>query len=580
MNTKNTFRRFLLFILAPLVSVIFFTACSDDDSAIVDPSAEDLNIVEVAQGNDNFSILVDLIIEAGLADDLSTGELTVFAPTNDAFEALFEVVDPATLTQEDLIEILTYHVTSGAIPSSTLSAIQDVEMLNGEITLVQASAAGVNVNGSASVVQADIEASNGVIHAVDEVLLPTEFRVAVNGPSLIDVAREAGNFETLISLAEQTGFTSTLTFLGPYTTFAPTDEAFATLFESVDPTALETQQIAFILTYHVIVGAPIFASNLAPEQTVGAANEELLYITAGDEVSVNNSATVTTADVDASNGVIHIIDEVLLPNPFVPVTGIVAKNYDLSTLLGLVAQRPAILEALSDPAAELTVFAPTNAAFDAALAANPGLTEEQITEILTYHVLTFKALAGDLDASQTVETLQGEDLLIESDGESVTLNGSSTVEVADQVGSNGVVHIIDQVILPASFGGGPPASADAEITINNVGSSAWVIEKIEGTRANATLNEENTTLSLEEGGRYTIINLGAAGHPFQLRDANGNVLISATGNGSLQDDNDARVVIDEQEGSITFTLTGALASNVSTYNCAPHAAMEGAINVN
>lgn len=579
MKTKNTFRRFLLFILAPLVSVMLFTACSDDEpTPITQP--EDPNIVEVAQGNDNFSILVDLVVEAGLADDLASGELTVFAPTNDAFEALFEVVDPASLTQEDLIEILTYHVTSGAIPSSALSARQDVEMLNGEITLVQASAAGVNVNGTSTVVQADIEASNGVIHAVDEVLLPTEFRVAVNGPSLIDVAREAGNFETLLSLAEQTGFTSTLTFLGPYTTFAPTDEAFDTLFESVDPAGLETEQIAFILTYHVLIGEPIFAGDLAPEQTVGAANEEFVYITAADEVSVNNSATVTTADVEASNGVIHIIDEVLLPNPFVPVTGVVAKNYDLSTLLGLVAQRPAILEALSDPDGEFTVFAPTNAAFEAALAANPGLTEEQITEILTYHVLTFQALAGDLDASQTVETLQGEDLLIEFDGESVTLNGSSTVEVADQVGSNGAVHIIDEVILPASFGGGPPSGADAEITINNVGSTAWIFEAIEGSGAGATLNEENTPLTLDGGGRYTIINLGAAGHPFQLRDSNGNVLIAATGDGSLQDDTDANVVLDEQEGSITFTLSGALADNVATYNCQPHAAMEGVINVN
>lgn len=451
MKTTDKFRNLLLFLIAPLLSVTLFTACSDDGPGTT-PPVEDPNIVELAQSDNNFSILVDLVVEAGLAEDLASGELTVFAPTNSAFEDLFDVVDPETLTQEDLIEVLTYHVTQGAIPSSALQASQDVEMLNGEVTLVQASAVGVNVNGSTSVVQADLVASNGIIHAIDEVLLPREFRVAVNGPSLIDVAQEAGNFETLLSLAEQTGFTTTLTHLGPYTTFAPTDEAFNTLFESVNPTGLTTEQVQFILTYHVIIGAPIFAADLVPQQAPAAANEELLYITSGDEgVTINGSATVTTADVEASNGVIHIIDEVLLPNPFVPVTGVVSRNYDLSTLLGLVAQRLAILEALSDPDAELTVFAPTNEAFDAALAANPDLTDEQITEILTYHVLTSTVLSSDLDAEQDVETLQGENMNVVLDNETVTINGSVVVETADLAGSNGVVHIIDGVLLPPSY---------------------------------------------------------------------------------------------------------------------------------
>lgn len=449
MKNTNYLKKILLYAFAPLLSVALLTSCDDDDNGTIDPPT-DPNLVELAQSDDNFSTLVELVVQAGLDDELASDELTVFAPTNAAFEELFEVVDPADLTDEDLVEILTYHLISGEVPSSALEASQDVEMLNGEVTLVQASAGGVLVNGSANVVDADLSASNGIIHAVDEVLLPKEFRIAVEGPSLVDVAEEAGNFTTLLDLADQTGFTTTLTHLGPYTAFAPTDEAFETLFESVDPTTLSTEQIQFILTYHVLIGGPIASGDLEAQQTVAAANEESLYITSGDNgVTINNSASVTTADVEASNGLIHIIDEVLLPNPFVPVTGVISRNYDLSTLLSLVAERPEILETLSDPDGEFTVFAPTNEAFDEALAAFPDLTDEQITEILTYHVIAATVLSTDLEDGQTAETLQGEDITVTID-EGVQIN-SSNVTVADLAGSNGVVHIIDAVLLPPSY---------------------------------------------------------------------------------------------------------------------------------
>ncbi len=445
MKLKNTLQKLFLLMLTPLVTVALFTACGDDNGTSVDPDPE-LNIVETAQEDNRFSILVDLVIEADLVDALSSEQLTVFAPTNDAFEELFNVVDPSELTQEDLIAILTYHVTEGVTLSSQLDAQQDVTMLNDERTLVQASAAGVLINGSSNVVSADIEASNGVIHAIDEVLLPAAYRE----PSLVEVAQEAGSFEILLDLVETVGLTTTLQFLGPYTAFAPTDEAFQELFQDVNPETLTPEQIQFVLTYHVIVGE-IPSSALEPTQTVASAAEEALYITSGDQgVFVNGSAQVTTPDVTASNGIIHVIDEVLLPNPFIPVTGIVAKNYDLTTLLSLVAQREDILAALSDPDAEFTVFAPTNEAFDEALAAYPDLTEEEITEILTYHVLTSAVFSDDLSDGDTAETLQGEDITVTIDGETVLIN-SATVVTADLAGSNGVVHIIDAVILPPSY---------------------------------------------------------------------------------------------------------------------------------
>ena len=444
--------RYLILLLMAVVSLSMITACSDDDNGIVTPDPEpepgEPNLVELAQSDENFSTLVSLVVDLDLVDVLANEELTVFAPTNAAFEAISDIIP--NLSNEDLAEIVTYHLVAGTVLSSDLGAQQDVEMVQGERTLIQASAAGVRINNRADVVEADLVASNGVIHAIDTVILPTQYRVAIEGPSLVEVAQEAGAFNTLLNLTETVGLTTTLQFLGPYTAFAPTDEAFDTLFESVDPASLTGEQIAFILTYHVLAGAEVTSDMLEPTQTVETAATEPIYITADDAgVRVNGSSNVVTPDVDAANGVIHVVDQVLLPNAFTPVTGVIAKNYMLSTLLAVAAERPAIVEALSDPTAELTVFAPTNEAFEAALAAFPDLTDDQITEILTYHVLASAVFSSDLSDGATVETLQGEEIVV-SLGDEVLINDSEVI-VVDLAGSNGVVHIIDAVLVPPSF---------------------------------------------------------------------------------------------------------------------------------
>lgn len=491
---KNLFRKFLILLLAPIVAVTLFTACGDNDSGITDPDNggdEELNIVETAQEDDRFSTLVSLIEDAGLVDALSTDELTVFAPTNEAFDALFEVVDPDDLTADDIIEILTYHVTEGSIPSSALQAQQDVEMLNEERTLVQSSAAGVLINGSSNVVVADINATNGVIHAVDEVLLPKEFRVAVNGPSLVEIAEEAGNFETLLGLVEEGGLTTTLRFLGPYTAFAPTDEAFDALFSQIDPGSLTEEQLAFILTYHVIIGGPILSTDLEAQQTVTAANEEALYITSDQEngVVVNGSANVGPADLEASNGVVHVVDEVLLPNAFLNAVQVAQKNYNFTTLVDLIIQAD-----LADAVAtsEITVFAPTNDAFDALFTeVDPqSLSDAQVSEILLYHtILGSTILSEDLAAEQTVESGSEEDLFITANAEGVVVNGSSNVVSADVEATNGVIHAVDTVLLPNAF------LNTVEVAQKNYNFTTLVDLIVQANLADAVANNEITVFA-------------------------------------------------------------------------------------
>lgn len=576
MKKKNVFKRLLLFAGIPLLSLMLITACGDDNPYTTDTPDpdDDLNIVETADDAGNFTTLLSVATDLGLGDVLANEELTVFAPTDDAFAALPDgLIDE--LTDEQLTEIILYHVLAGTVLSNQIDTQQDATTEQGERILLQNVGGAVTINGTSSVIQADVQASNGVIHAIDEVLLPADFRE----PGIIEAADAAGDFGILLDAVENAGLTTTLQFLGPFTVFAPSDEAFNEFgIEAVE--GLSTEQLTEVLTYHVLDGS-VPSSALEPTQTVSALNGDNLFITADNgDVTVNGTSSVLLADVETANGTIHAVDQVLLPDAFGSVVDNAIKRYNLTTLVDLVVQQD-LAATLSDEEAEFTVFAPTNDAFDAISETLGGLDSEQVTNTLLYHVIGAAVQSGDLEESQTVATLNdGEEILVEVENGIVTINGEATVQIADVVGTNGVIHIIDAVLIPGELGGGIPSDeSDATITINNVGSSAWVIEEIEGEGASADLGEENTPLTLEEDRRYTIVNLGAGNHPFQLRDADGNVLIAAAGNGSIQDYEPANVVVNEDEGSISFTLTGGLAEAVATYNCQPHRAMEGDVIV-
>jgi len=573
---NSIIKRLSLFVFLPLLAAFLITACSDDDNPTADDPDQELNIVETAEDAGGFTTLLSVASDLGLAETLRNEELTVFAPTDQAFGKL-----PAglleDLTDEQLTEIILYHLLEGTVESTQIASQQDAVTEQGERILLQSNADGVTVNGRSSVVSADIEASNGVIHAVDEVLLPAAYRE----PGIIETAEEAGNFSILLGAIEDAGLTTTLQFLGPFTVFAPSDAAFQELgIETVE--SLTDEQLNSVLTYHVLDGE-VPSSALQPTQTVAALNGENLFITLeNDEVMVNGTGSVTSADINAENGVIHAVNQVLLPDAFGNVVDNAVKRYELTTLVDLVTEQN-LAETLTASDAEYTVFAPTNAAFESISSTLSTLTDQQVTNTLLYHVLATAVESGDLAESQQVMTLNNdEEILIEVSEGVVTINGSATVQIADVAGTNGVIHIIDEVLIPEALGGGIPTTGDvsANITIENVGTSAWNIVGIEGTGASATTGEDNATLTLDEGLRFTVTNLGASGHPFQLLDASDNVLVAASGGGTLQDDADANVVVDDAEGTISFTLSGALADQVAAYICEFHPSMVGDIVVN
>ncbi|MDX1671901.1 MAG: fasciclin domain-containing protein [Balneolaceae bacterium] len=263
--------------------------------------------------------------------------------------------------------------------------------------------------------------------------------------NIVEFAQQSDNFTTLAQLVEDAGLASELSGPGPFTVFGPTDAAFAQIPSSVLEN-LTNDQLVQILTYHVVQGE-IFAGDLSAQQSPASLEGGQLFIEAGDGVIVNDNSNVVEADVNVSNGVIHGVDQVLFPDNFLDVVSIVGKRFNLEVMESAVSDANLVSTLQQETQDGFTVFAPTNVAFDAITVPND---QQQLQDVLTYHVIPSKVLSGDLQASQTVTTVNGNDITIEVSNGTVTINGSATVITADLEGTNGVVHIIDEVLIPPS----------------------------------------------------------------------------------------------------------------------------------
>ncbi len=289
-----------LFVLA---FALVLNACSDDSTTGSD--TQDPSITEIAAINAQFSTLVGALQATGLDAALDgDGEFTVFAPTNDAFDALPEGT-LESLTDEQLESILLYHVIGAEVFSGQLDARQTVETLNGEEIFITSGNSGVSVNGSASVTSADIEARNGVIHVINSVILPDAYG------TIVDNAAKRYFLSALVDAVIQADLVDALLGEGPFTVFAPTDDAFAAIAGVASE--LTVEELTDVLLYHVIQGE-VLSSDLQPTQQVTALNGASLTIeVSGGSASVNGSAGITIVDIQGTNGVIHVIDQVLLP---------------------------------------------------------------------------------------------------------------------------------------------------------------------------------------------------------------------------------------------------------------------------
>jgi uncharacterized surface protein with fasciclin (FAS1) repeats len=342
MQLKNTLFAILAIMALGLVAV----GCSDDDddNPVSNMNTEPtMDIVETAVANGNFTTLLAAAEAADLVDALkSEGPLTVFAPTDDAFAALPEGTVEALLNDIDaLTAILTYHVTVGAVTSDQVIQLSSIPTLNGAELTVTVTGDGMVKIDNATVLITDIETSNGIIHVIDAVVIPSagqagsgsdgqaykataffggwfsqairdgRFQWLTKRLSLYTVSYLAG-LNTLNTAVKAAGLRNTLRYDGPFTVFGPTNEAFAAL----PPGALESllqdpDALGNILLYHVVPKI-VKAEDVVKLTEATMANGETVSISVNGGVMVND-ANVIAVDIIARNGVIHVIDGVLIP---------------------------------------------------------------------------------------------------------------------------------------------------------------------------------------------------------------------------------------------------------------------------
>ena len=506
--------------------------------------------------------LVAALAHAGLVDTLAgTGPFTVFAPTDQAFaDAGIDLASFDTDAEnQTLVDILTYHVVSGSVMSTDLADAATTDALNGDKLSFTVGATEVKVN-DAVVTSADVEASNGVIHVIDKVLMPpTDVYVSdgsMNAPyfefysdaagttpvneidisknykfqrlsnpsahpfyvgdsgyntdssdnliiagdgtstngisndesftlffrdgftvegtlsyfctvhssmvsdftltapvELVDipsVAASTGVHDSLVAALTQAELVSTLQGDGPFTVFAPTDQAFmnAGIDLSTFDTPEENETLVDILLYHVLEGE-VESSAVTDGLTVTMLNgDEATFTVEPDSGTVLISdAFVTGADVQASNGIIHVIDSVLsLPPDIVEA----AQNTGVhDSLVAALTQANLVTTLQGD--GPFTVFAPTNDAFtEAGIDLSAFDTDEEIAtlvDILTYHVVSGEVMSSALTDGMSASALNDDSLTFTVNSDGVMVNDAN-VTMADYKVTNGVIHIIDKVLMP------------------------------------------------------------------------------------------------------------------------------------
>ncbi|WP_246151503.1 fasciclin domain-containing protein [Rubripirellula reticaptiva] len=280
-------------------------------SAVVSAEPARKDIVDTTVESGSFTTLAAALGAVDLVEVLKgDGPFTVFAPTDEAFSKLPAGTVETLLRPENkqkLVDILTYHVIPGAVPAKEAVRLSNATTLNGQRVDIQFADARLKID-AASIIDSDILCSNGVIHVIDQVILPSSDDIPT-------AAGNAGVFTTLLAAAGAAGLVETLAGQSPLTIFAPTDAAFAKLPQGTVSSLLEPEnkaKLASILKYHVVAGR-VYSDGAVAAGKARTLEGGSVQVAIVDGVARVNDAKLISTDIDAVNGVIHVIDSVMLP---------------------------------------------------------------------------------------------------------------------------------------------------------------------------------------------------------------------------------------------------------------------------
>jgi len=406
---------------------------------IDDVLLESLDAVQRTTVTPGIQTLGAAVEAAGLTATLKgDGPFTIFAPIDDAFGELEldALLDPAN--QALLAKVLTNHVVPGRIAAADLVDGQTVASVEGSTLEIDLDG-GPKVNGI-DIIATDIPVENGIVHLIDATIL--------DHVNVVERAIATPQTQTLVDAVVAGDLAGTLSGAGPFTVFAPTNEAFAAVPDDVLGRLLDPANIGILqklLTYHVLPGE-VREADLVDGASVATVegSEVEIGLTGGATV---NGANIIATDIETENGVIHLIDEVLIQNLDIVDQAVL---YGFDSLVGAVETAGLTSTLRTDNGgAGFTVFAPTNDAF-AAIAPVP-TDPAVLSDILLYHVLPLTAESGGLSDGQVVATVQGQDITVRIDGSAISIEGATNtvnVIITDVPAANGVIHVIDAVLLP------------------------------------------------------------------------------------------------------------------------------------
>jgi len=299
-----------------VVSAVALLAFGVLPSLIPAASAAEKDIVATAVEAGSFQTLAAALKAAGLVETLQgKGPFTVFAPTDEAFARLPAGTVESLLKPENkrqLVAVLTYHVVGGKVPAAHVVKLKNAVTVNGQRVDIKSADGKVQVD-QATVVKADIHCSNGVIHVIDRVIQPSSDTIPV-------VADRAKVFKTLLAAANAAGLLDVLSGDQPLTLFAPTDEAFAKLPAGTVENLLKPEnkdKLAAILKFHVVPGR-VFSNDVLSRKEFRSLQGGHLTAAINGSTATISGAKLLSTDIDATNGVIHVIDSVLLPPTSTP----------------------------------------------------------------------------------------------------------------------------------------------------------------------------------------------------------------------------------------------------------------------
>jgi uncharacterized surface protein with fasciclin (FAS1) repeats len=438
-------------VLAALGS-LGLAACGGGDD-------EEQGLVDVLKADADTSLLAEAVQAAGLASTLSgLGPYTVFAPTNAAFTALLGELG---LSQAQLFantsllrEVLNFHVVGGRVGASQVPLGKAISSASGGFFKIEQSGSALQFtdgrNRTGRVTTTDIAAPNGLIHKLDRVMLPAN-------RNIVETAQALPDFSILVEAVVAANLASTLSAAGTFTVFAPTNAAFAALLTelglSKEQLLANVPLLTAVLRYHVL-GSRVLRADVP----VGAA----ITTVQGESFTVDNTLAITdrngrmanivATDVFTSNGVIHVVDKVILPKlPNIVELAVAAPQF---SILVEAVQAAGLVSALSGPT-PLTVFAPTNDAF-AALLVELNVSKEALlanvpllTQVLSYHVVPGRVYRAGVPVGVPITTLNGGSFTVGADLRITDANGRQAgISATDALALNGVVHTLDRVILP------------------------------------------------------------------------------------------------------------------------------------